>query len=366
MLVMRAMGGRERILCAREFQSSIEESVYRLLVSVIVEMGLDRAFDVQKTSIRCVGTGSEFIFKGLRLNMAEIKSLEGITICWVEEAQAVSASSWETLIPTIRVAGSEIWISFNPLDEEDPTFQFVVNPPPGAVVVEINWRDNPWFPRVLDDERRHMLRTDPDAYDNVWEGKCRRISSATILRGKYEIRAFETPPEHLVRFYHGADWGFSQDPTVLVRCWIDERENNLMIDYEAYAVGCDIDKTPELFDRVPTARRWPIKADCARPETISYMRGQGFNISAADKWPGCVEDGIAHLRGFNRIVIHERCEHTAREARRYSYKVDRRTSDVLPQIVDSDNHCIDALRYSLDGYIQQSGNIGIWKRLASQ
>jgi phage terminase large subunit len=116
---------------------------------------------------------------------------------------------------------------------------------------------------------------------------------------------------------------------------------------------------------VPGVRDWPIKADAARPETISYMRRQGFHISAADKWDGCVEDGIAHLKGFRRIVIHERCKQMNDERRLYRYKVDAKTGEVLPVIVDKHNHGWDAIRYSLDGYIQRRGGLGVWSRLAS-
>jgi phage terminase large subunit len=124
-----------------------------------------------------------------------------------------------------------------------------------------------------------------------------------------------------------------------------------------------IDKTPALFDQIPTAREWPIKADCARPETISYIRRQGFNIEGAEKWQGCVEDRIAHLKGYKHIHVHARCKHLQQELRLYSYKRDRVTNEVLPIVVDKHNHVIDALGYALDGYIQRRGGLGVWDRL---
>jgi phage terminase large subunit len=160
----------------------------------------------------------------------------------------------------------------------------------------------------------------------------------------------------------GADWGFANDPTALVRSWMhDER---LFIDFEAFGYKTEIDETPALFDRVPGARIWPIKGDPARPETISYMRRQGFNITGAEKWEGCVEDGITHLKGFRQIVIHERCKHMQDERRLYRYKVDPKTQEVLPLIVDKHNHGWDSVRYSLDGYIQRRGVNSVWARLA--
>lgn len=339
------------MLCAREIQSSIADSVHKLLGEQIHAMGLTQFYDIQKT--RIIGAnGTEFIFKGLRHNVQEIKSTEGIDICWVEEAQSVSEESWSVLIPTIRAKDSEIWITFNPIEESDPTYQrFVVNPPPDSIVKFVSWRNNPWLPDVLRRELDYLKRVDFDAYRHIWEGETRTISDAVIFRGKVEVRPFETPPD-VERFFYGADWGFSQDPTVLVRAFVIDR--TLFVDHEAYGIGIDIDKTPELFDRVPESRKWPIFADSARPETVSYMKRAGFNISSAPKWGGSVEDGIAFLRSYEKIVVHERCRHFAEETRLYKYKVDQRTGEVLPVIVDAHNHAIDALRYALSKLIKRT------------
>ena len=147
------------------------------------------------------------------------------------------------------------------------------------------------------------------------------------------------------------------DPTTLVRCFI--RGNVLYVDREAYGVGVELDETPQLFDSIDTARKWPIKADSARPETISFMKRQGFKIEAAKKWSGSVEDGLAVLKSFDKIIIHPRCVHAADEFYKYSYKVDKNNGDVLPVIVDANNHIIDALRYSIDGYIHRGGGMKI-------
>nr|WP_321499985.1 PBSX family phage terminase large subunit [uncultured Dethiosulfovibrio sp.] len=365
-LLLQGTTRKLRILCAREYQNSIGDSVHKLLGEQIDAMGLAPWYDVQAT--RIIGkNGTEIIFKGLRRNVQEIKSTEGVNICWVEEANTVSESSWSILIPTIRAEGSEIWVSFNPMEEDDPTYQrFVVNPPPNSEIHKVGWQDNPWFPKVLDDERLYLKKVDPEAYENVWEGETRQISDAVIFRGKYVIERFETPEN--ARFFFGADWGFSQDPTVLIRAFIHEKR--LYIDHETYGVGVDIDdlaRRPEdsgrsMFDEVPASRLWPIYADCARPETISYVRQRGFKIRGADKWPGCVEDGIAYLRSFEQIVIHERCRHMADEARLYRYKVDPKTDDVLPQIEDKNNHCWDALRYALNKYITRRGSYPALKK----
>jgi phage terminase large subunit len=382
MLLIRAYSEKDHlILCAREFQTSIADSVHALLKNQIIAMGLDSWFKVTDQEIYCWLTNSRFIFKGLRRNINEIKSTEGVTICWVEEAQAVSENSWLTLIPTIRAKGSEIWVSFNPMEENDPTYRrFVLNPPPHALAIEINWSDNPWFPEDLEAERQFMLRTDPDAYDWIWNGQTRHVSEATIFRGRFRVEAFETP-ETVERFLYGADWGFAIDPTVLMRMYIDDRgpgRKRLHIDHEAYGVGIETDDVAALFNGgfankngayhpgIPGAKDWPIKADAARPETISFVRRLGFNISAAKKWSGSVEDGIAYLKTYDEIIIHPRCTHMAMEARLYSYAVDKQTNDILPKVADAHNHCWDAVRYAHDGWITAKGAIGTWSKLAAQ
>ncbi|MFY3647735.1 PBSX family phage terminase large subunit [Achromobacter xylosoxidans] len=364
-LVLMAASKPIRVLCTREVQNTIRDSVHKLLKDQIESLGLNAWFTVTEKSIRS-SVGAEFIFKGLKFDVQGIKSTEGIDICWVEEAQTVSATSWEVLVPTIRGEGSEIWVTFNPDNEDDPTYQrFVANPPENAIVVQMNYMDNPYLPDVLREEMEYLKRIDYEAYLHVWEGMPRTISDAIIFSGRYRVEAF---PDDLYktagRLFYGADFGFAQDPSTLIRSFIKDKK--LYIEYEAWGVGVEIDELAQLYDSLPDSRNWPIKADSARPETISYMRRQGFSIAAADKWPGSVEDGIAHLKGFEEIIIHPRCRKTIEEARLYSYKVDRQTNEVLPIIVDKHNHCWDAIRYSLDGYIQSRGGLGVWARLAKQ
>lgn len=366
MLVIRALQGKVRILCARELQNSIQDSVHQLLVDQIAALGLSGGFHVLESKITSV-TGSEFLFKGLRgmkNNAQAIKSLEGVDICWIEEGQTISAASFETLTPTIRKPGAEIWATMNPDQDADPVYQIVKNPPSGSIVRRVNWSDNPWFDETsLPAEREWMQRTDPDAYAHVWEGECRQNSDAQVLRGKYAVEAFEVDAAWDGP-YQGADWGFSTDPTAFVRCWIGGR--TLYIEREAYGVGVEIDALPALFDAAhPQARASVTRADSARPETISYMKRHGYGlVMAVDKWPGSVEDGVAFLRSFERIVIHPRCRHTAEEARLWSYKTDRLTGDVLTTLVDKNNHIWDAVRYALAPIIKRedAGVAGIQVR----
>lgn len=173
-LLVMAASRKLRILCTREVQKSIKDSVHRLLSDQIAEMGLGSFYEVLETEIRG-RNGSNFAFSGLSTQTVEsIKSFEGVDICWCEEAQSISKKSWDTLIPTIRKPGSEIWVSFNPeLDSDETYTRFVVNPPPDAIIAQVNYSDNPWFPEVLERERQHCQMTNAEDYGQIWEGKCR-------------------------------------------------------------------------------------------------------------------------------------------------------------------------------------------------
>ena len=172
LLVLQAYTQPTRILCAREIQKSIDTSVIQLLADTIRRMGLSRFFEVQRQQI--IGNnGSLFLFSGLAQNVSKLKSMEGINRVWVEEAEQVSAASWETLIPTIRTPGSEIWVSFNPRRDDDDTYQrFVLAPPPDSYVVKVNFFDNPWFPEELEKERAYLQSVDKELYRHVYEGEC--------------------------------------------------------------------------------------------------------------------------------------------------------------------------------------------------
>jgi phage terminase large subunit len=176
----------------------------------------------------------------------------------------------------------------------------------------------------------------------VWGGHYSLNSEARVFRN-WVIEEFEPPTDAVHRF--GADWGFAIDPTVLVRCHVEGRK--LYVDYEAWQVGCEIDKTPALFDTITGSRKWLIRADSARPETVSYMKRQGFRITAAIKGTGSIEDGIEFLRSFD-IVVHPRCTKVIEELTLYAYKVDEHTGEILPVLEDKNNHTIDALRYALE------------------
>lgn len=371
------------ILCGREFMNSLEESSMEEVKQAIRSIPwLNDYFDIGEKYIRTKCKRVNYVFCGLRHNLDSIKSKARILLAWVDEAESVSDLAWKKLRPTVRESGSEIWVTWNPEKDGSATDKrFRKTPPKNSIIVEMNYNDNPWFPDVLEEERLDDLNSlEYSDYAWIWEGAYLENSDKQVLANKYVVQSF---PDNLWqkadRLLFGADFGFAKDPNTLIRMFMLDR--NLYIEYEAYGAGVELNDMWKFyagkdgatdkqlsewevtddakFAGIPEARKWPIKADNSRPETISHIKKQGFNISAAKKWQGSVEDGITHLRGFKQIIIHPRCKETAKEARLYSYKTDRITGEVLPIIEDKNNHCWDAVRYGLDGYITQKSNAGL-------
>jgi phage terminase large subunit len=352
MAIVRAYSSKVRIVCAREILNSIRESVHSELCYAVEALGLSDYFECGSTYIKCKTTGSEIMYAGLYRNLDNLKGLGQIDICWIDEAESVSEASYTKLIPSIRADKSEIWATWNPERIDSATRnRFIINPPQSIAITQINWRDNPWFPAVLEEERIELESRDKDAYLHVWEGQCTTRSDAQIMAGRWEIKEFDTT-EWTEKPMFGADWGFSIDPTTLTKSYV--KSQCLWIDHEAYGRHVELMDLPAMFDTVPESRRHTIYADNARPETISYMQGAGFKIVACDKWKGSVEDGIAHLRGaYDMIYVHPRCVNTISELSMYSYKIDKHTEKPTSDIIDDHNHCIDALRYSVGNRIQR-------------
>ncbi|MDD9339592.1 MAG: PBSX family phage terminase large subunit [Providencia heimbachae] len=355
---MAAMNGQSGvILCAREYMNSLEESSMEEVKQAIRSVPwLNDFYELGEKYIRTKCRSVSYVFAGLRHNLDSIKSKARVLIAWVDEAESVSEVAWTKLAPTVREAGSEIWVTWNPERDGSATDKrFCKNPPDNSIVVEMNYDDNPWFPGVLEEERlSDQARLDTATYAWIWEGAYLENSDKQVLANKYVVQTFPDDLWHKAdRLLFGADFGFAKDPNTLLRQFI--LDDCLYIEYEVYGVGVELDHMPAFYDKIPESRKWPIKADSARPETISYLKRQGFKISSAKKWQGSVEDGIACLRGFKKIIIHPRCKETAKEARLYSYKTDRITGEILPVIADANNHCWDASRYGLDGYINKKG-----------
>jgi phage terminase large subunit len=283
-----------------------------------------------------------------------IKSLEGFDICWCEESQSLSQRSLDLLRPTIRKPNSEMWFSWNPDQPTDPIDVLLrprledgtsdpKNLPTDAVVVRVNYMDNPWFPDVLKDEMEFDRRRDPDKHAHVWLGEYQQNSEARVFHN-WTVEEFDAPTDALHRL--GIDFGFSVDPATMLRCHIIGRD--LFIDYEAYRVGCEINDLPDLFSKVPGWSKHPCSADSARPDLISYLRKHGMpRIFGATKGKNSVHQGVIFLQGYD-IHVHPRCRHTADEFSRYSWKVDPNTGLVTNVLEDKKNHIIDPLRYATE------------------
>jgi phage terminase large subunit len=372
-----------RILCCREIQLSIADSSKQVLDDKIDDMGMRWFFRSTEKEIRGLN-GCRFFFHGLRHNIGNIKSKEGIDIVWVDEAQSVSQGSLDKLIPTIRKPGSELWFSWNPDQPTDPIdvllrAEDVPEPDPSLmgdyetwqIVRKANWWDNPWFPDNLRIEMETMRRRDLD----IWLGEYEQLSEARVFKNvRVESPAVVAAArKKAARFYFGADFGFSIDPTVLSRMFLVGR--TLYIDREAYEVGCSIDHIPFLWGGVKDeqlnamnaqgfaalsakqkreyrgiegARAWPIIADSSDPQTIDYLVRHGFpKVKGALKGANSIEEGITFLQSLD-IVISEDCPFTIDEFTSFSYKVDKKTKEILPVLEEKKNHVIDAVRYAIE------------------
>jgi|SRR5215831_16264196 len=346
-----------RILCARETMESIAESVHRLLSDQIKLLGLDSFYVIEK--VRITGrNGTEITFAGLAHNVGSIKSAESVDICWVEEAQAVSKESWNTLIPTIRKDGSEIWLSWNPDFEDDPTYQmFVVNPPPDAYCRKVTWRENDWFPEVLKREMEHMRLTDPDEYEHTWNGSCISLLQSAIYANELrqvdrEERIQKVPYDRSRPVDCAWDLGYGdmtaiwmyQSTTFEYRLidYLEDRARPLQwylqaMQQKGYLFGTDF---------LP----WDIGTHAAQMGSgrsiEELMRLAGRKVRIIPKLS--VSDGIAAARTifpqcwFDR----ERCEAGLRALRHYRYgEVKTLNHSTREPLHDKSSHGADAFRY---------------------
>lgn len=356
----------KKILCCREIFHSIRESSHRSIANEIDRRSLrSKEVNISNIDISSMQGRGIATFARLKDNPETIKGNEGVDIVWVDEAENISLMSWTVLRPTIRKDGSEIWISFNPRFKTDPTWTEFVEPfvdkmtngiyeDDKYLIISINHCDNPWLTNEAKYDMQQMKERDYDRYLWQWEGQFNNRSNSQIFHAKWEVQEFESLP-HWEGPYFGADFGFANDPSTLIRMWL--HDETLYIDHEVAGVGIDLDDMPDFYDRIPGARDSHIYADCSRPETISHLYNKGFSITGADKWPGSIEDGITWIRGLKKVVIHPRCIETANEFELYSYKLDRLTDEPLPVPNDKYNHCIDAIRYALVDMIKYKTSI---------
>ena len=316
-------------------------------------MGVSNLFTITQSEIRANKGKGVILFQGMQDHTADsIKSLEGFNIAWVEEAQTLSKKSLQLLRPTIRAEDSEIWFSWNPERPSDPVDEFFQTLTHDMVLVHVNSEQNPFLPETLRNERESdRIRMSPEDYAHVWDGAYNEKSDALVFKDKYDIDYFEVS-EQWTRL-QGLDWGFSQDPTTANVVYLDHN-NNLYIRYEANKIGLELDDTANfILKNIPDFNKYTTRADNARPESISYVKRNGLpKLIGEPKLK--IEDGIEFMRKFNSIIIHPDCKETIKEFGLYSYKIDKRSGDILPVIDDKHNHHIDDIRYALYPLIKNS------------
>jgi len=354
-LLVKGAKSPMRFLCAREFQNSIKDSVHKLLTDQIFALGLESFYEITQSSIRGKN-GTEFAFVGLKNNIANIKSFEGVDCCWVEEAQTVSKLSWNVLIPTIRKDKSEIWITFNPELETDETFQrFVVSPPQNAVVQKINWSDNPWFPETLELERQALKNRDIEAYNTVWEGICRQTLDGAIFAKEMTMAEIEgritkvpydaTKPVHAI-----FDLGWADNTA----CWLMQfigqelhfiryfEDNQKTITYYLQ----EMQKFGYLYDTLWLPHDAAAKSLGTGRSIEEIVRAAGFKVQMLDRVP--IADSINAARTiFNKCYFDR--ENTADGLnclRHYQYDVDVETGAFSQKPLHNIySHGADAFRY---------------------
>ena len=354
-LLVKGAKSPMRFLCAREFQTSIKDSVHKLLTDQIFALGLESFYEITQSSIRGKN-GTEFAFVGLKNNIANIKSFEGVDCCWVEEAQTVSKLSWNVLIPTIRKDKSEIWITFNPELETDETYQrFVVSPPQNAVVQKINWSDNPWFPETLELERQALKNRDIEAYNTVWEGICRQtldgaIFAKEITMAEIEGRITKVPYDATKPVHAIFDLGWADNTA----CWLMQfigqelhfiryfEDNQKTITYYLQ----EMQKFGYLYDTLWLPHDAAAKSLGTGRSIEEIVRAAGFKVQMLDRVP--IADSINAARTiFNKCYFdRENTTDGLNCLRHYQYDVDVETGAFSQKPLHNIySHGADAFRY---------------------
>ena len=345
-----------RVLCAREFQTSIKDSVHKLLCDQIEALGLLGFYEITQTNIRGKN-GSEFSFVGLKNNVANVKSYEGVDVCWVEEAQTTSRMSWNVLIPTIRKEKSEIWITFNPELETDETYQrFVQNPPDDCIVQKVNWSDNPWFPETLKLEKDALKHRDPQAYNVVWEGLCRQTVDGAIFAREMQLAELDgritkvnydaTKPVHAI-----FDLGWSDATAIWFLQFVGmetrliryiEGNQQTMSDYLA-----KMQTFGYMYDTLWLPHDAENKTLAANGRSIEeIVRGAGYKTKIIPRTPIMDSINAARTLFTNMWFDRENCHEGLQCLRHYRYDVDPDTTQYSKTpLHDNYSHGADAFRY---------------------
>lgn len=355
-LITRAAQQTTRVLCGREIQRSIRDSVHRLLCDQIERMGLGAGFVITETEIKHVN-GSLFVFSGLAQHTVEsIKSFEGIDVVWIEEAQTVSKRSWDILTPTIRKEGSEIWLTMNPDMDTDETYvRFIAHNDPDAWVQAVNWRDNPWFTEVLEKERQNTLRRDPSSYPNIWEGTPKRVADGAIYRFEMEQlfeqkRVRPVPYDPLLKVHTVWDLGYAD--SMAIGFFQRQGAEIRVLDFIE-----DSYRTLDHYVAEIERRKWRWGTDFlphdGRARDFKSGKSTEEHLAAMGRNPHClpmvsVEEGIKACRLiFPRLWFDEtKCHGLLEHLRRYQRVIPIATGEPGQPLHDVHSHAADMLRYA--------------------
>ena len=354
-LLIKGAQRQLRILCAREFQTSIRDSVHKLLCDQIVDLRLDGFYEITQNSIRGKN-GTEFSFVGLKNNVANVKSYEGVDICWVEEAQTTSRLSWNVLIPTIRKQDSEIWVTFNPELETDETYQrFVIHPPANSIVTKINWSDNPWFPETLEIEKNSLRDRDIEAYNTVWEGICRQTVDGAVFAREMQMadleqRITKVPYDPAKPVHAVFDLGWSDATAIWFVQWIGMETRLIRYHEDSQKTISEYLAKMQTFGYVYDTLWLPHDAEnktlaAAGRSIDQIVRAAGYKTKIIPRTP--IPDSINAARTIFRNCWFDRenCADGLQCLRHYRFDVDPETKAFSKNPVhDEYSHGADAFR----------------------
>ena len=358
-LLIRGANLPTRVLCTREVQKSIQQSVHQLLSDQVEALGLSGFYQVLQTEIRAPN-GTRFYFSGLSDQTKDsLKSFEGVDIAWVEEAQNITNASWENLIPTIRKAGSEIWMTYNPQLESDPTHdRFTIKPPPDCVNVEMNYADNPWFPSVLEAERVHAQATmKPEVYAHIWEGKCRPAVEGAIYfdqMAQAGSRIGNCPHDPLLKTHGVWDLGFNDSMAIILTQKVSseirivhyiEGSQRTLADYSAELKALRLDGQPINWGHHYLPHDGFAKRHQTGKMDSEVLGGLGWSIQRTPMMD--VESGIKRAREvFSRVYFNkERTTRLVESLKRYRRQINQQTNEPGSPLHDEFSHAADAFRY---------------------
>ena len=355
-LLIRARMAKTRVACFREFQNSITESSHQLLADLIKQYDM-KDFEVTNNSIVNKINGSDFIFKGLYLNEQSIKSIEGIDIAWVEEAQTVSKSSLEVLTPTIRKDGSQIIYTYNRLLEDDPVHQrLVMEGRPNTLIINVNYDialKYGWMPEVLRLEMEDDKIKRPSLYAHKWLGH-----PNSLERKIYRDWAVIDEIPHEARLERrGIDFGYSNDPTAIVDIY--KYNGAYILDEKCYAKGMS---NRQIVDTFKAMEGTLIIADCAEPKSIDEIKSYGLNVLPAVKGAGSKTRGINFVQD-QKISVTKSSQNLLKEYRTYFWKLDK-SGNAINEAEDGNDHLMDAVMYGFGSFVPRNGDIE--KKLQSQ